>query len=438
MLAGGVALHATNVYVATTVLPSVVQEIGGLHLFAWNTTLFVLASIVGSALAAATAARVGARSAYVLAALAFAAGSALAASAQDMHAMLLGRTIQGFGGGLLVAMAYALISTLLPQALWPRAMALVSGMWGVATLAGPAIGGIFAELGSWRSAFWTSVVLAALLLAAAWRLLGGNARSAGAEPIALPQIACLAAAVLLLSQASVQGSALARLAFVALSLGALGALVLLERRSATKLLPAGTFASRSTLGRLLAAMALLAAVVTGTEIYVPLFVQLIHGRTPLVAGYLAALMAAGWTAGSVLFAGAAPRQLLAAGPVLAVVGTVAAMVSLPFGWPMPRLQLVAISASLVLTGAGVGICWPHLLTAILRSAAPGEESRASGAITTVQLVATALAAALAGLVVNTAGLGSSAASASAAALWLFGTFAVVGAGAVVCARGGSR
>src|SRR3546814_15534332 len=49
-LAGGVAVHAVNVYIVTTILPSVVGDIGGLEYYAWNTTLFVVASILGSAL----------------------------------------------------------------------------------------------------------------------------------------------------------------------------------------------------------------------------------------------------------------------------------------------------------------------------------------------------------------------------------------------------
>ncbi|MGN4070885.1 MFS transporter, partial [Burkholderia gladioli] len=49
-LAGGVALHAINIYLATTILPSVVHEIGGLEYYAWNTTLFMAASIVGAPL----------------------------------------------------------------------------------------------------------------------------------------------------------------------------------------------------------------------------------------------------------------------------------------------------------------------------------------------------------------------------------------------------
>jgi hypothetical protein len=59
--AGGVALHATNVYVATTILPSVVHDIGGLDLYAWNTTLFVVASILGSVLPVRLLAALGAR-----------------------------------------------------------------------------------------------------------------------------------------------------------------------------------------------------------------------------------------------------------------------------------------------------------------------------------------------------------------------------------------
>lgn len=70
-LAGGVALHAINIYIATTVLPSVVKDIGGLDLYAWNTTLFVVASILGSALTAKLLATAGSRGAYAIAAVLF-------------------------------------------------------------------------------------------------------------------------------------------------------------------------------------------------------------------------------------------------------------------------------------------------------------------------------------------------------------------------------
>lgn len=152
-LAGGVVLHAVNVYIATTILPSVVKDIGGIDYYAWNTTLFVAASILGSALSARLLGAAGPRGAYIVATLVFACGALLCAFAPSMPIMLAGRLVQGLGGGFLFALSYAMIRLVFDEALWPRAMALVSGMWGVATLVGPAVGGIFAELGAWRAAF---------------------------------------------------------------------------------------------------------------------------------------------------------------------------------------------------------------------------------------------------------------------------------------------
>ena len=162
-LAGGVALHAINIYVVTTILPTIIREIGGLAYYAWNTTLFVAASIVGSALSAKLIDRLGPRLAYLLALAVFSAGAIGCALAPSMPALLLGRTVQGLGGGVLFALSYALIRVVFDARLWPRAMALVSGMWGVATLGGPAIGGVFAQSGHWRPAFWVLVPVALLL-----------------------------------------------------------------------------------------------------------------------------------------------------------------------------------------------------------------------------------------------------------------------------------
>src|SRR5690349_7268041 len=74
-LAGGTALHAINVYVVTTIMPSIVADIGGLTWYAWNTTLFVIASIIGATLAAQLADRRGGKGAYLIALGVFTAGT---------------------------------------------------------------------------------------------------------------------------------------------------------------------------------------------------------------------------------------------------------------------------------------------------------------------------------------------------------------------------
>src|SRR5690606_25579857 len=96
-LVGGVALHAINVFIATTILPTVVRDIGGMDYYAWNTALFVTASILGSALVPNLLSRTGPRHAYLLAAAIFAAGTLACGFAPSMPAMLAGRVVQGLG-----------------------------------------------------------------------------------------------------------------------------------------------------------------------------------------------------------------------------------------------------------------------------------------------------------------------------------------------------
>ena len=429
-LAGGVILHAVNVYIATTILPSVVRDIGGIDYYAWNTTLFVAASILGSALSARLLARTGPRGAYISASLVFAAGALICGLAPSMPVMLLGRFIQGLGGGFLFALSYAMIRLVFDESLWPRAMALISGMWGVATLVGPAIGGIFAGLGVWRAAFWSLIPVAALFaLLAATVLPGRSADRAPGSPLALAQLLFLTAAVLAVSAGSVSPE----LSHNILGLGAAVILTALlirsERRARHRLLPDGAFRISTALGALYATMSLLAVAVTSGEIFVPLFLQVLHHQSALVAGYLAALMGAGWTLGSVASSGASGagiRRAILAGPILGLVGML--MLAVLMGSPSSGdwLAVMPICLALVAIGLGVGLAWPHLLTRVFQAAPAGEQDLTSASITTVQLFATALGAALAGMVANLAGLtepGGIAGTMSAAG-WLFWVFAL--------------
>ena len=101
VLAGGVMLHALNIHIVTTILPSVVEDIGGLRYYAWSTTLFVVASILGAALSSRLLDRAGPRRAYAVATALFVAGTFVCSVSPAFPVLLAGRFIQGFGGGLL-------------------------------------------------------------------------------------------------------------------------------------------------------------------------------------------------------------------------------------------------------------------------------------------------------------------------------------------------
>ncbi|MFC0284278.1 MFS transporter [Camelimonas abortus] len=431
-LAGGAALHAVNVYIAATILPSVVADIGGIDFYAWNTSLFIVASILASAASPALLRAAGPRGAYLAGAAIFGLGSAACGLAPSMPLLLAGRVVQGLGGGFLLALAYAMIRLAFAPALWPRGIALVSGMWGVATLVGPATGGAFAEYGMWRAAFWSLAPAAALfgaLAAAALPGAGAARDSDGDAGAPVVQILLLAAAVLAVSAGSASTSLAWNAAGFAAGAGFTVAMAAVEKRSARRLLPSGTFSGAGALAAVYLSMMLLSVMVTSSEIFAPLFLQTLHHQTPLVAGYLAASMSAGWTVGSLTGSGATGarmRRQLRLAPLPGLAGMIALLILVPPGGAGDAAGVAPIAVALVMVGLGVGLAWPHLLTRALQLAPAGEDAVASASLTTVQLFATASGAALAGMVVNLAGLtdpGGGAGVASAA-FWLFATFAL--------------
>jgi MFS family permease len=430
VLAGGVALYAINVYVTISLLPSAVADIGGERLYAWNTTVFLLASVVSAVLVGKLLAGSGSRRAYLIALGLFGIGTLICAVAPTMPVLLVGRAVQGAGGGLLAGLGYALIRAALPAALWTKASALVSAMWGVGTFVGPALGGAFAEFGSWRGAFISLMVAAALVAVIVPRALAGARAEAQAEPVPLVALLLLASAALVVSVASVIATPLVSVLGVLAGLALIAAFIGYERRARVRVLPAATFRGRSRLRWIYATIAVL-AMSSMVEAFIPLFGQRLAGLGPLAAGFLGAALALGWTSGELPSASASRavtiRRVIIAAPVVVGIGLVLAAVSMradPGGWLL-ALWVVAI----LLTGAGTGIAWPHLSALAMSSVSdPLEGQKASAAINTVQLVANAFGAALTGLAVN---LGEP--DTLLAAHYLFGSFALLGVLGLVAA-----
>lgn len=406
-LAGGVGLHAVNVFLATTILPSVVRDIGGFAFFSWNTTLFVVASIVGSVLSARWLSLRGPRRAYQLSIALFAVGTLCCTLAPTMTVMLVGRSIQGFGGGLLFALSYSMIRLVFAEPLWSRAMALLSGMWGIAALSGPFIGGVFAGLGAWRLSFGSVLLISVVLFITITTVLPSGRTSTGATPpTPVFKLFLLTAASIAVSLGSITEDLRVAVAGLVVSVVLLLLLIRLERRTSQRLLPRGSYSVSSRLGATYAAIAFLQAATT-VEIYIPYFLQELHGYSPLKAGYLTVMMAIGWTCFSILFSGASRLRVIRiwhVGPVAMATGLLGLGFAIIHTDVHPSLALVLISLCLVLIGGGIGMGWPHLLARALSAAEAGEEDHAAASLTTIQLIATAFGAAITGVVTSLAGI----------------------------------
>lgn len=429
-LTGGVALHAINIYIVTTILPSIVQDIGGIQYYAWNTTLFVITSIIGSAIASQILAKLGARSSYLLGLGIFALGSIWCGFAPNMPVLLMGRVLQGFGGGVLLALSYALIRIVFEQRLWSRAMGITSGMWGVATLVGPAIGGIFAQYGHWRWAFW-SVVPVAILIAVIVIQQMNTTQSRSQAKIAIPyaQIGFLVVSISILTLMSLTNVLWINLVGVLATILSIVAIAKIDNKSKTKLMPTGAYTLKHPIGVIFAVMILLIAGLA-TEVYIPYFLQVIQQTSPLIAGYLTAIMAAGWTLGAFITANKTPSQvvnIIRYAPVMIMSALVALAIFIPMLNLMQSTALIGLFIlALIGVGLGIGLCWPHLAIHVFNAAEKGEENLASSSVVTIQLFAMALATAVAGIVVNNAGITSPGGveGARCAALWLFVLFSI--------------
>ncbi len=438
MLGGGVALHAVETYITATLMPSIVRDIGGLSLFAWATTLYVIASVVGSIYVAVRPAGVSLNRCYVAGAALFGAGSLICALAPVMEIVLAGRAVQGLGAGLLVTLGYAFIRFVYPEALWAKASTLYAAVWGIATFVGPSIGGVFASGSAWREAFLILVPIALAMAALAPRRLPSGEDRHAVTPAPFAQIGLILVSAMLVSFAGSVQAVWLRAALAVAAVAAVAGMVAAERRASARLLPAGAVSLASPLARIYLVM-LLMLVALASDIYIPYFLQELHGVAPLASGYLVALLALGWTASAFLTAGLTGRRALvsiATGTLVEALST--GLLVFLLARHNPQADIVVLAAATVLIfgmGFGVGMGWAHLVTLVLKLAPDGEKDKASAAIVTMQALGTAFGAALAGVVANSTGLldpGGVAGNVSAAA-WLYGLFALPGLAAFALA-----
>lgn len=400
VLLGGILLHSMNVLMLATVLPTIVGELGGASMMSLPSTAFLASSIVAATCAGLVTEAFGARNAYCVGAAIFSLGALAIALAPAMGWVIAGRFVQGLGGGTIAGVAYVLVRSTFPEAAWTRVISLLSGMWSVAILVGPLAGGAFARFGQWRGSFVMVAAIAALLASGAF----GWLPSARAEARRRPRfpgfrLALVCAAIASASCAAVVAVPAGKAGLIALAVAFLAAMLRVDRKTATPLLPSDAFSPFTPTGVGLWLLLLLAVAYSPLQIFIPIFLQSLHGLDPLSAGYGVAGASLGWTAAAVLAAGATDQWRSR----FIVVGPLAMMVSLAAAGLLSDRALVLFCFAIVGIGLGIGICWAFVAQRIMSGARPGDEAVAASSIPTVQQMGFALGAALSGLAANSAG-----------------------------------
>jgi MFS family permease len=418
LLTLSIGIHALGMHMLATVLPSVVADLGGASFYAWATLLYTIASIIATVCGGLVTARLDLRRGYLLGALVLLVGSVGCATAPHIAVFLLARILQGLGSGLLVAIAYSMVSELYADALRARALSAISGMWGVAALLGPLVGGMFAASGWWRGAFWITAPVFLPLSLLAWYTLPPGDIQRAAGPVPMLRLSLLGIGVLSVAASGQVMSLALRLALIGSAAILVGWAFYRDARAANRLFPSQPLSLHTSVGTAAWIFLLFGITTSQATVFLPLIVHTLYGVSLLEAGYITALLSITWTITALYSASVVDRWVrvvIVLGPLVMVSGSVGLALSISHG----PLLLLGLCVSLM--GAGIGVCFAHISSWSIAAARPGESILTASSIPTIQSLGIAFGAAIAGLVANTAGLATdlSLATVTTAATWVY-------------------
>jgi EmrB/QacA subfamily drug resistance transporter len=363
----GMLLAALDQTIVSTALPTIVGDLGGLSHLSWVVTAYLLASTASTPLWGKLGDLYGRKSFFQAAIVLFLVGSALSGLSRTMIELIGFRAVQGLGAGGLIVGAQAIIGDVISPRERGRYQGLFGALFGVSSVVGPLLGGVFVDNLSWRWVFYINLPLGALALFVTAAVLPG-ALSRVQRSIDYLGTALLAAAatdcVLFTSLGGVSypWSSAPIITMGVLAPVLVAAFVFVERRAAEPVLPMRLFTNRvfsatSVIGFMVG------FAMFGALTFLPLFLQVVRGVNPTVSGlYLTPMMA-----GLLLTSIGSGRLISRWGryKVFPILGTAVMTIGLYLftylGVNTPTLE---ISAFMFVLGAGIGGVMQVLVIAV--------------------------------------------------------------------------
>lgn len=405
-------MSAVEATIVATAMPTIVSDLGGFHLFSWVFAAYLLAQAVSTPVYGRLADLYGRKRMFFIGATIFLIGSAACGFTWifnmwgvsrtlgwGMAALVVFRIFQGMGAGSLQAMATTIVGDIYPAAERARVQGWLSGVWGIAAIAGPALGAFIVQHLHWSFVFWINLPIGVIAIAVLLRYLDEHIQP---RP---HQINLMGAALLLLGigailMPAIQAQYLNATTSAALLVIGVMALVLLaigERRASEPILPYKLWRSRimaaSNAGSLAIGMLLMCVVA-----FLPTYVEAVMGRSAIYAGTAVATQSVSWSCGSIvssrIMAFSSYRTTGVIGALLLIAGT-GLLVSLDrdsaFWWLLPAALLV---------GLGMGFCNQTFLLAVQGGVGWNERGAATSSFLFLRTIGQALGAALGGAILN--------------------------------------
>jgi len=401
-------LAALDSSIVNTALPRMVTDLGGLIHLSWVVTAFMLSSTITTPLYGKLSDTFGRRHMFGVSIIIFLLGSVFCGAAQTMAQLIGFRALQGLGAGGLLVLAQAAIGDVVAPRDRPRYQGLFTGVFAVASVAGPLLGGIITQALSWRWIFYVNLPIGAIALAMIWRGLppkilradGSNLRSidyAGTILLTLVTTTIL----LLLAGGGSQFPWVSRNSFC-LALFAIVLLALFLWREAIAPQPLirlplfrNTVFARGTLVSGMASFAMF-----GTLVLMPVYFQLVLGMSPAQSGEMilpqvGCMFVSSIIGGRFVSRDGRYRLFLIAGIWLEA-SALAGLAGLAFIGAPPILFLVAVG----ILGCGMGMFMPNLTNAVQNAVTHAELGAATGTMVFIRSLGGAAGVAASGAIMS--------------------------------------
>ena len=329
------AVAAMEQTVVSPAMPTIIAKLKGVEIYALVFSAYLLASTVTTPLYGKLADRYGRKRVLLFGLGLFGIGSMLSGLSRSMPELIAMRTLQGLGAGAVAPIVLTMIGDLYTLTERARVQGLFSGVWGVSSIAGPALGGSLTDQLSWRWVFFVSVPfgVVAMVILAVW--VKESVAERETQPLDWKGAALLTGATAALLIAVLGGQERAwelEVGLVVLALVGLLLFIRQERRAVDPVLPIDLLA-QPAMAASIAGSFIVGGLLIAIDTYVPLFVQGVRGGSATSAGRAIMPLFASWSVSVFIAARLVPRwgfrktavvgsALIASGSIGLVVGAI--------------------------------------------------------------------------------------------------------------------
>ncbi len=346
-----VAIEAT---IVSTAMPQIVGQLGGLPLYSWVFAAFLLTQTATTVVFGKLADLAGRKLVMLVGIAAFLVGSILCGFAWSMPSLIVFRLVQGIGAGAVQPTAMTIVGDLYSAHERGKIQGWLASVWAVSAILGPLAGGLIIQYFSWAWIFWMNMPIGALAAAGFWAFLHEKAaRGRGRIDHLSAGIFTVAIAAIMADLTALSTSGRLEIGLTTLvALVAVVLFVLQERRSPEPMISLELW-GRRPIAAANGASLLAGMVMIGLTTFLPMFVQGVMQKSPLIGGFALSAMVLGWPIGATVgvrgFRRFGVRSVLRVGGVLIPLGSLVFLVLNGESSP-----IVAGLGSLVI-GLGMGL-----------------------------------------------------------------------------------